>query len=516
VLCCHRARFSEVAFDAENMLLVLSTYTDGTVQTRHSVALRSVYLTESAVPNMLTLRTHDTAEVPAGYLGTYSVSQWSLMAREINAALAQMAVARDTRCFLGSNLSGLSQVSGVEVAGAVAATEVTIAADTVGLRKGTGVFSDEPDHLPAEAGDATITAAPAPSVFLTESPYRPAGPVATSEEPPHTAEVSTSELQHLADLGYAAFQELAELYPLSMSVPFSPRLTPRPPRELNIAHIQATNGPQYSLLVGEHDVNDKNNKKVRRPRRHVAKHIKTDLHVCPLDSSSRFSDLIRGALDTYYSECTVLRRLREASASTITDIDTTSLVPATGNDLITTSAGDAPADADPSAVTGPAAAVAEEHRHLHFDDLFSPHTGAEVHSTVSGALSEGELLQRFLTEVGCWPPSPSPSPSQASSVYIAPSPPRQPRRSSRWVRSPSKQSTTAKEMFPTRQNRSAAPVPPNAALEPSQEIYLELTSPNTPSGAPTTPRPVTVRRINVEIVAPFRAPGTATSMTDSR
>jgi hypothetical protein len=511
---CVRAGFSEVAFDAENMLLVLSTYTEGTVQTRHSVALRSVYLTESAVPNMLTLRSHDTAEVPAGYLGTYSVSQWSLMAREINAALAQMAVARDTRCFLGSNLSGLSQVSGAEVAGAVAAAEVTIAADTVACRRAAAVFSDELDSRPAEAGDATITAAPAPSVFLTESPYRPADPVATSEEPPHTAQVSPSELQHLADLGYAAFQELTELYPLSMSVPFSPRLTPRPPRELNIAHIQATNGPQYSLLVGEHDMNEKNNKKVRRPRRHVAKHVKTDLDVCPLDSSSRFNDLIRGALDTYYSECTELRRLREASASTITDVDTTSLVPATGNDLITTSAGDAPADADPSAVTVPAAAVADEYRHPHFEDLFSSHTGAEVQNAVSGALSEGEVLQRFLTEVGCWPPSPSPS--QASSIYVAPSPPRQPRRSSRWVRSPSKQPTAAKGTHRTEQNRSAAPVPPNAALEPSQEIYLELTSPNTPSGAPTTPRPVTVRRINVEIVAPFRAPGTATSMTDSR
>jgi hypothetical protein len=498
-----------VAFDAENMLLVLSTYTDGAVQTRHSVALRSVYLTESAIPNMLTLRTHDTAEVPAGYLGTYSVSQWSLMAREINAALAQMAVARDTRCFLGSNLSGLSQVSGVEVAGAVAATEVTIAADTVGLRKGAVVFSGEFDRLPAEACDAAVTTAPAPSVFLTESPCRPADPVATPQEAPHTAQVSASELQHLADLGYAAFQELTELYPLCMSVPFSPRLTPRPPRELNIAHIQATNGPQYSLLVGEHDPNDKNNKKVRRPRRHVAKHIKTDLDVCPLDSSSRFSDLIRGALDMYYSECTVLRRLREASASTITNINTTSLVPAAGNDLNALSAGDAPAHADTPAITDPSA-VAEVYRHPHFEDLFSSRTGAEVQSTVSGALSEGEVLQRFLTEVGCWPPSLS----QASCMYVAPSPPRQPRRSSRWVRSPSKQSTTAKEMFPTRQNRAAAPVPPNAALEPSQEIYLELTSPNTPSGAPTTPRPVTVRRINVEIVAPFRAPGTATSMTD--
>jgi hypothetical protein len=504
-----------VAFDAENMLLVLSTYTEGTVQTRHSVALRSVYLTESAVPNMLTLRTHDTAEVPAGYLGTYSVSLWSLMAREINAALAQMAVARDNRCFLGSNLSGLSQVSGAEVAGAVAATEVTIAADTVGFRKGAVVFSDEPDRLPAEAGDATVTTAPAPSVFLTESPYRPADPVATPQEPPHTAQVSPSELQHLADLGYAAFQELAELYPLCMSVPFSPRLTPRPPRELNIAHIQATNGPQYSLLIGERDTNDKNNKKARRPRRHVAKHIKTDLDVCPLDSSSRFSDLIRGALDMYYSECTELRRLREASASTITNINTTSLAAAAGNDLNASSADDAPAHADTPAITEPAT-TAHEYRQLHFEDLFSSHTGAEAQSTVSGALSEGEVLQRFLTEVGCWPPSPSPSPSQASSVYVAPSPPRQPRRSSRWVRSPSKQSTAAKGMYRAEQNRSASPVPPHAALEPSQETYLELTSPNTPSGAPTTPRPVTVRHINVEIVSPFRAPGTATSMTESR
>ena len=80
-------------FDTRRLCLVLSSSRGGVLQSVVEVGIKSVFITQSVVPDMITLRTYDAKAVPHGYLATYSISQWNKMEHDINCALAEDALA---------------------------------------------------------------------------------------------------------------------------------------------------------------------------------------------------------------------------------------------------------------------------------------------------------------------------------------------------------------------------------------------------------------------------------------
>jgi hypothetical protein len=120
-------------------------------------------------------------------------------------------------------------------------------------------------------------------------------------------------LQHLADIGYTAFQELSELYPLS--APSAPATASMefPPYFLQVTLIQACDGPSHSVVI-ENDSTGGSPAPRRHRRKKQPPH--TDLDVERVDKSSRFMDLIRDAVDTYKKECAMRSQsLMEKSAA---------------------------------------------------------------------------------------------------------------------------------------------------------------------------------------------------------
>lgn len=470
-----------MSFDPFAMLLVIRTYLEGAVTQRSTVPLQSVYLTESAVPDMLTLRTHDTRSVPSGYLGTYSISQWNSIVREINAALAQAALLTpEARRAVQYHLSQLSQGGSAALTGTSAATdsgtedwEAYVNND---LSSRAVVFSDDVDTIPVpDARPIELGGGPSSPVFLTETnmdgaedEYIRGGGLDTDiedpHEPPHTAQVSASELQHLAEQGYAAYQELNDLYPVALQVPmpFSPQLAPRPPRGLNIPLIQATDGPHYTVVMGAHDCSaaesgQKSSARRRRKSRRD-KAPKSDLDVHPINASSRFMDLIRGAVDMYKTECEALRRLREpAIVHTVED---------TGQ------------EEDTTLVT----LCAEERRKLRYYDPHSLNRPGDVGYIASGFASHGESVQLSITGMDPFAPT--------RSMVLSPSPPRQPRRSSQRLRS------FSEHLAPSTASAKERALDGMTTSE-YQERPIELTAPTTPIDSARPPEAIRGLRFSI-------------------
>lgn len=79
--------FKELVFDPQIQLLVLRTCQGGTVLESTAVPASSVYLTDSAFAEMVTLRTRAVDLVPSGYLGTLPHEQWQAIEEEIQASV---------------------------------------------------------------------------------------------------------------------------------------------------------------------------------------------------------------------------------------------------------------------------------------------------------------------------------------------------------------------------------------------------------------------------------------------
>lgn len=79
-----------MVFHAELMQLLLLQYENEELVDYVAVDLDSVFLTQSVVPHMITLRTTDTFHVKEGYIGTIPTVQWTKIEQEINECILLM------------------------------------------------------------------------------------------------------------------------------------------------------------------------------------------------------------------------------------------------------------------------------------------------------------------------------------------------------------------------------------------------------------------------------------------
>ena len=302
---------TEVCFDPLTMALVLTSYHNG-LPSAVSVALDSIYLTQSVVPDMLTLRTRDSTAVPAGYLGSFFTSQWNNMEKEINTALTQFSHSGyHQRAYLPDDRQSSDAHSSQchdkkhKVVAKCGADLVDTESEGCGFTNTSGGY------------DAKQSASPSFSpVFLTEAnieDFTLGSSIWDSVEGMELSpqDVSADQLRQLAALGQTAFHQLSSDARPTVYCEYSQ--IPHPPPSLSTESILASQGASHSLIIhgGLRQTHRKrSNKKYRKSR------LVTDVDIKPIDQSSRFMDLIRGAVEQYKKECEALQQQRALLVNT--------------------------------------------------------------------------------------------------------------------------------------------------------------------------------------------------------
>jgi hypothetical protein len=295
-------------------------------------------------------------------------------------------------------------------------------------------FSDDIDSTKPPTAAHEVRGKYDSHVFLTEPDFQDALRPASFGEPflsPVTPyQASPTQLQHLADIGYSAFQELSELYPLSAPPAPTSASIEFPPHFLQVPLIQASSGPSHSLVIENAHTRETSASPRHRRRK---KPSRTDLDVEREDKSSRFMDLIRDAVDVYKRECAALSRsLMEKSTAAA----------AAWEASLAASSLDTKASVELPPVPS---LTAYELKNLRYLDPLSLHSSTESGYRASGFAAKGELVQLSIEGVDPYVPTSLTSPTR----------PMRPRR------------------FPARSRSFVEPVPAALLRGSDQIIYLD-------------------------------------------
>lgn len=315
-----------LTFDTPKLCLVLSTSRGGIIQSVVEVKIDTVFITQSVVPDMITLRTHDTKAVPHGYLATYSTSQWNKMEQDINSALAEDALALRPPVDLTSSLLS-TVVSTLE-----SPSQYTIDSASYALPS-SGQAPPAPSHYYSTEDQHFPNTLPA---FLTElgldgPPQDPSDLMIGSDiELDHDDTEQQARLFkiHFAKLGYAAFQQLVDLKQESTISHSEVLANPNPPRCLQIPRVFAATGAPRPLIVRAppHTFRCKKRKHHQGLHEHSQFSIHADAPTVE-HPASRYMDLIGDVVARIKAEQAKLRQKATELAALLTRSESLSPTP---------------------------------------------------------------------------------------------------------------------------------------------------------------------------------------------